>query len=361
MQETTPDKRFIYKDREVDWLSFNERVLQESADPLNPVYERLKFLAIFSSNLDEFFKVRISKLRQIKKVKKDIRKPLGLKPNKLLKTLLAEIDRQQNRFGEIFRMQILPELADHHIYLLEYPDYTEKQKSYLFKYFEEKIARDLVSFESREVSAEAFDEGELYILLYDENSDDLAFVRVPTDKIGRFIEIPGNGDSHNYTFLEDALKLNAHHIVPDMTITSMWNIKISKDAELYLDDDYEGDWVEQIYDSLAKRQSGQPTRLLYEKGMPKNIRNKLRDLLGLGKIDMFPGGDHHNFSDFFTFPNPTEKPALVFEPLPPLLHRDFEGVDSIFESIQKKDRLIHFHYQSFGYLENWLIEESEDP
>ena len=162
------------------------------------------------------------------------------------------------------------------------------------------------------------------------------------------------------TYLEDVIKLNARHILPYRDEISLYNIKLSKDAELYLDDDHEGDWVEQIYESLSKRQIGQSTRFLYEHGMPKKLRTKLRKGLGLGKIDMFEGGERHNFSDFFSFSEPVADPSLRFEPFPTLKHPDFEKADSIFDLIAKKDRLLHFPYQDFKYIEDWLFEAAED-
>lgn len=353
-------KEFTYKNREVDWLSFNARVLQEAADKQNPVLERLKFLAIFSSNLDEFFKVRISKLRQIKKVKKDIRKPLGLRPNRLLKTLLAEIDSQQNEFGRIFKDEILHELEMNHIHLLSLSDYSEIQKSDLKKYFKEQVASKLCIIESENISSDEFKEGALYIVGYDMNLDKISIVKVPTKEIERFVQVPSENQVRVFAYLEDVLKLNVQQLFPDLNHPSLYNIKLSKDAELYLDDEHEGEWVEQIYEALDKRQTGQPTRLLYEQGMPKELQKKLRTTLGLGKIDMFEGGERHNFSDFFSFPNPTDDQKLSFEPFPPLKHQEFEDAESIFDLISEKDRVLHFPYQDFKYIEDWVAEAAVD-
>lgn len=360
MEGIDQKQKFTYKDRELDWLRFNERVLQEAADNRNPIYERLKFLAIFSSNMDEFFKVRISKLRQLKKVNKKVRKPLGLRPNKTLKILFREIDEQQELFGSIYNNEILPALAECNIHILEASDYTEEHKSELIDYFDNHIANKLKIFNSEGITTETFEEGHLYMVGYDQNGIEIQFVKVPTDSLSRFKALSSDGSGFYCTFLEDVLKLNKDRIFPNSKIESLWNIKLSKDAELYLDDDYEGEWAQQIYDSLAKRQVGQPTRLLYEKGMPEEICNKVKGLLGLGKIDMIEGVKRHNFSDFFSFPNPTENPRLNFEPFPPLKHKAFEDCGSIFDLVKKKDRLLHFPYQDFSYLEEWIAEAAKD-
>ena len=351
---------FSYRDRELDWLRFNERVLQEAADHRNPLLERVRFLAIFSSNLDEFFKVRISKLRQIKKVKKNIRKPLGLKPNKLLKTLLFQIDQQQQRFGEIFRTEILPELKQHKIHLLSHADYSGQQRLDLQEFFNQKVASKLTLIKGSDLSANSLNEGELYIVAYDKGADEMAVVNVPTTELGRFVEVPATDGTRVYTYLEDVIKLNATAVFKQLQVSSLFNIKVSKDAELYLDDEYQGDWIEQIYSSLSQRQLGQPTRLLYEQGMPKAVRSKLRRRMGLGKIDMFEGGRRHNFSDFFMLPVEIDKAQLNFAPFPPLKSQSFEETNNFFDLIAKKDRLLHFPYQDFRYIEDWLSEAAKD-
>lgn len=352
---------YTYNNREIDWLHFNERVLQEAGDTTNPVFERLRFLAIFSSNLDEFFRVRVSKLRQIKKVKKSIRKPLGLRPNKLLKTLLTEIHEQQIRFGRIFREGILPELADNGIHILELNGLKENHSRKLKTYYDKHLADQITILNAANVSANAFEDGLLYIVADLGETNDLLFVKVPTEQLGRFIEIDTSKGDQQYAYLEDILKIHAADIFPDKTINGLYNIKLSKDAELYLEEDYEGEWIEQVYASLTKRQTGQPTRLLYEGGMPKPLRKRIRKDLQLGKVDMVKGGAHHNFSDFFDFPNSTGNHDLEYKDMPPLRQKDFEEADSIFDLIREKDRLLHFPYQRFGYLEKWLLEAAHDP
>ena len=351
---------FSYRNREIDWLRFNHRVLQEAEDNRNPLYERLKFLAIFSSNLDEFFQVRVSKLRQLKKVNKKVRRPLGFKPNKLLKEILAEVHVQQEQFGNIFQKEILPELRENKIYLIGLNEFSEKQKQDLRIYFTEKLSEKIKIVSGANTPTELFKEGYLYIATTDSDCDSVHFLEVPTQEFGRFLKIPSGDGKHVYTYLEDVLKLNLDQLFSEEETVRTANIKISKDAELYLEDEYEGDWVEQIYQSLKRRQVGQPTRLLYEKGTDNKFRKRLRKLLNLGKVDMMAGGERHNFSDFFDFPDPLDNPNLHFKLMPPLKHKAFENARSIFDLIRQKDRLLHFPYQRFDYLENWLYEAADD-
>jgi len=361
MNKQSIPPQFSYNNRETDWLRFNERVLQEAEDHRNPLYERLRFLAIFSSNLDEFFRVRVSKIRQIKSINKNVRRPLGLKPNRLLKHILCAVNEQQERFGNIFHKQLVPELRRHGIRLIGIEEYSQELEKELRSYFKKQLNDQLITLDSTQVKTDSLDEGKLYLAAFDSTKDDIRFVMVPTQANKRFIPISAVDTPFGYTYLEDVLKLNIGEIFPDMNVAHVFNIKLSKDAELYLEDEYEGDWVEQIYESLQQRQAGQPTRLLYERAMDEVFQGKLRELLNLGKVDMVMGGKHHNFSDFLDFPNPLASKALEFEPMPPLKHPDFEKADSIFDLVEKADQLLHFPYQDFEYLEHWLVEAADDP
>jgi polyphosphate kinase len=345
----------LYKHRDVNWLFFNERVLLEAANKTTPPLERLKFLAIFSSNLDEYFKVRISQLRQLKTVDKSLRKKLMLRPNKKLKYILKVIDGQQQHFGEILQ-DIFETLKGYNIYFPELDSLTHAQKNYLSEYFVKNIQKDCEVLEMGE-NTKLMD-GQLYFLVsYSDKS--FGFVKIPTDKHHRFIEIPGEGA--NYVFLDSIIKMNLERLIPEKQITGSYSIKLSRDAELYLEDDY-GDTalVERIYDSLGQRKSGQPTRLLYDSKMPEDLRKSLRDYLNLGKVDLFPGGTFHNFSDFFGFNNPTGNPELNYEQKESLPHPILSDSTDFFSSIAEKDRVVHFPYQRFDSVERFILAAAQD-
>ena len=145
-----------------------------------------------------------------------------------------------------------------------------------------------------------------------------------------------------------------------MRLRESLKLKMSRDAELYIDDEVDGILAEKIYDSLQQRTDGQPTRLLYDSEMPKEDQKILRKILKLGKIDMMPGGRYHNFSDFFEFPDPTENPDLHFKPLPPIEHKILKKADNFFEEISKRDLSLHFPYMSFKYVEDFLQQAAVD-
>lgn len=347
------------KHRDLNWLSFNERVLQEAEDHRNPLYERIKFLAIFSSNLDEYFKVRVSQLRQFKRVEKSIRKKLALKPNKITKKILERVKSQQNRFGEIYYKQIIPELAENCIFLIHCHQFTKEHREYATGFFRDRVKEfvvpEMVTFSGgKEVFLE---DGILYFAVTFENEEKLGIVNIPTEKCGRFVQVEKN----IITYLDDIVRNELLSFFPGEAINGIYEIKLSRDAELYIVDEFEGVLAEKIYESLEQRVEGQPTRLLYDAAMPKPVRKKIRKLLGLGKIDMMPGGHYHNFSDFFSFPDPLNDPTLHAEELPPIKHKILEAAEDYFEVISKKDQAVHFPYMSFEYVERFIEQAATDP
>jgi len=347
------------KHRDLNWLSFNERVLQEAIDKINPLYERIKFLAIFSSNLDEYFRVRVSQLRQIKKVEKSIRIKLALRPNNTTKLILEEVKLQQQKFGEIYRTQIIPELAENGIRLIDSEHFNKVQKEYAGEYFKNKIAPHLktLKIDLSENPKQFLENNVLYFAITFNNNEHLGLINIPTDKCGRFVLFNNNA----ITYLDDIIRNEIPSLFPDEFISGIYEIKLSRDAELYIDDEFDGVLAEKIYESLAQRTDGQATRLLYDASMPQVTQKKLRKLLKLGEIDMMPGGEYHNFSDFFSFPDPTNNPELHFEKFSPVMHKVLENTKDYFAEIAKKDQSVHFPYMSFNYIESFLEQAANDP
>lgn len=359
MQQPNEDR---FRHRDLNWLSFNERVLQEAADKINPLYERMKFLAIFSSNLDEYFRVRVSQLRQMKRVKKSIRKKLALRPSKITKQIIEEVKQQQDRFGDIYHSEIIPELAENGIYILDAEHFKPAHKEFVSSFFNNKVEDHLkpIMLNLKKENELFLENSVLYFLVTFKNEDRLAVVNIPVNDCGRFVMMKGVKGKHNITYLDEIIRHEASKIFPDNDITGIYEIKLSRDAELYIDDIYEGVLAEKIYESLKQRTDGQPTRLLYDASMPKDVQKKIRKLLKLGKIDMMPGGKYHNFKDFFSFPDPTENPELHYKELTPLPHKTLEKSKDYFEEIKKKDQALHFPYMSFAYVEKFLEQAAKD-
>ncbi len=353
-----------FRHRDLNWLSFNERVLQEAEDSEhNPVYERLKFLAIYSTNLDEFFRVRVSQLRQLKRVKKSVRKQLSLHPNKIVKEIKRTVQKQQEHFGDIFRNQIIPELRENHIHLLTAGDYDASQKELAAAHFETHIKEHLeVQVVDLDGDDNIFIENQaLYFCVCFEDDKKLGFVNIPSDKINRFVTLAEKDGEHYITFIDDILRSKIDVLFPKENIKAVYEIKMSRDAELYLDDEMDGILADKIYASLKQRHQGQPTRLLYDASMDGADVKRLRKLLNVGKVDMMPGGRYHNFNDFFSFPDPSMNAALHFEEQPTIPHRALEHTNDYFETIKEKDQLVHFPFMTFNYVERFVAQAANDP
>ncbi len=345
--------------RDLSWLRFNHRVLQEAEDERNLLYERIKFLAIFSSNLDEFFKVRVSDIRQIKEIEKPLRKRLISKPNKVLRELKIQVDKQQQQFGTIFYEKIIPELKKEGIHLINHTQFTTTQKIVAKNYFTESL-KDKVSVKhySQNDKDSAFVKNEALYLTSLLSDAILEIVEIPADE-PRFFIFPKQNGKHYITFIDDVLKYNLKQ-TPKGEINKIYHsIKISRDAELYIEDEFSGNLKDKIKDALHKRETGQATRVLIDSTMTKNHIELLNKVLDVTKTDIIKGGSYHNFKDFFGFPNPTET-QLSNEELTPLPHPVLQNYDSMFDAIDAKDQLIHYPYQSFEPVIRLLEEAATD-
>ncbi|MCB9293531.1 MAG: polyphosphate kinase 1 [Lewinellaceae bacterium] len=356
-------KKADLTNRDLSWLSFNHRVLQEAQDERVPLYERIKFLAIYSSNLDEFFRVRVASLRSFKDLRKKDRRKLDLevRPKKELKQIRSIVHEQQEAFGKIFRGQILPELAAQGIHLVRDTDFTEEQQAFARRFFFEKIyPHTYAIFLEPDDEAPFLQNRDLYFVIELEGTEQLALVDIPSENLPRFVALPSGGQGQYITFLDDILRCNLEELV-DQPFLGAYAIKLSRDAELYIDDEYSGDLLDKLRKSLEKRNVGSPTRFLYDSDMPADLLKRLRNLLGLSKDDLIPGARYHNFNDFFTFPDPTGNPALHDPPMQPLPHPELEGQEQLLPFLARKDAMLHFPYQKYDYVPKLIAEAAADP
>jgi len=353
-----------YVKRDISWLYFNHRVLQEAMDERVPLYERIKFLAIYSSNLDEYFRVRVASLRSFKDLKKKTRKELDIvvKPKKQLRKIRKVVHQQQEQFGHTFRNEILPALASHGIHLMQGHDYNEQQAAFVKKYFFEKVYPNLhpVYLQAEQEPPFLKNKGLYFIVEFEDSEEGLAIVEIPSGQLPRFVVLPDSENGHYITFLDDIIRFNLNNLL-DREVKGAYAVKLSRDADLYIEDEYSGDLVEKIRLSLAERNVGLPTRFLYDQAMPDEILKQGRQAFGLTKNDLIPGARYHNFNDFFGFPMPKELPELQNEPLPPLPHPELEGVPSIIAYLQQQDVMLHFPYQKYEYVRHLIEEAVEDP
>ena len=366
-QETSQADRFI--NRELSWLAFNGRVLQEAKDPRVPLFDRIGFLAIFYSNLDEFFRVRVASLRSLLRLKKKKLKKLGIRPGKLLRDIHYIVSGQQEDFSSIFRGEILPALEKNGIFLLNERNLTPAQEQHLRQAFRDVVQPYLdprVLDPSREPPF--LEEGRIYLVAELWPGPEISFasekpayglVTVPSPPLPRFMVVPGEG--LNVLFLEDVIRLSLLSVFPDHEVGSAFGVKLSRDAELYLEEEFEGDLVEKIRKSLRKRETGLPSRFLYDLQAPYGLVSFLKEHLRLEDEDLVPGGRYHNLGDLSQFPRPRFVDGLERPPFAPLPHPALEGAPSILRAMEEKDRILHFPYQAFDYVTRFLEEAAADP
>ncbi len=353
---------YDYFSRDVSWLAFNQRVLQEAQDKSVPLYERIKFLAIYSSNLDEFYRVRVASLRSFKDLKKKTRRALDIKPKKELKLIRKIVQQQQQMFGTVFRQEIIPELEAKGVFIINDSSFTPTQQQFAKKYFFEKIYPHVRPvFIDEESTTPFLENASLYfIVAFEKEEKHLAIVNIPSHTLPRFIELPASDSNHYITFLDDILRFNLEEIFK-RPVANAYAIKLSRDAEMYIEDEFSGDLLDKIKQGLEERNIGLPTRFLYDSTMPAALLVQLKHLFALSKNDLIPGARYHNFNDFFKFPNPVEDPLWYDEPLPPLPHPALEKANSILPLLREKDFLLHFPYQKFDYIPRLIREAADDP
>ena len=354
---------FQYINRDLSWLSFNRRVLDEASDSSLPLYERLKFLAIYSSNLDEFYKVRVASYRRI---------PNLSNPAEVLTNILNVVDRQQNEFGRIFWKELVPELRRNNIVLIQNRRLAKVHRDYIHQYFYEEVLPYLQSIILLKGNISPFlKDGAIYlaIKLYRKspNPDSskkkrarYAIVNIPTDQLPRFVELPSVGERHSIIFLDDLIKMNLEALFPGYTIDSSFSIKLSRDADLDIGDEFSGDLAEKIQKTLVKRKTGVPSRFLYDQSIPGSFLKQLQLTFHLAHEDLVPGGKYHHFSDLFSFPNPVS-PKLETKSLPPLAKKDLTKYSSLFEAMEIRDWILHFPYHSYDPVIRFLNEAVIDP
>jgi polyphosphate kinase len=353
--------------REISWLSFNERVLQEADDERVPLIERIRFLGIFSNNLDEFFRVRVATWRRIL----DFGDPdhiLRESPEDVLKQINAIDHDLQQRFLQIYN-HLLKELEKEDIYLVNEKQLTDDQGIFVRQYFRENVRSTLfpIMLKSYKRSTPLRDKS-IYLAVHLKKKnrtlkEDFAIIKVPTSEVSRFLILPKKGEKSYVMLLDDVIRYNLADIfsVFDYDEFKAYTIKITRDAEMELDNDVSKSLMERMAESLKQRKKGRPVRFIYDKETPEKMLKQVMDTLKISRKDnVMKGGRYHNFKDFIRFPNLGGQ-HLEYPPMPPLPHRNLSGSKSLFTSIRKKDIMLHFPYQSFQYIIDLLREASIDP
>lgn len=356
-----------FHDRELSWISFNGRVLQEAADPGVPLYERLKFLAIYSSNLDEFFRVRVAGIRSLMSLKRKKREKLALDPAALLEEIYTRVDAQQREFGRLFA-EFREQLRRRGVFLLQEEELSEEQLHSVRIFFRENVRPFLDPvFLGSEDDDGFLRNRALYMITVlrplrsgqEDRGEKYARVSVPAETLPRFVPLPTRDRAHAYMFLDDVIRMNLQTVFEEYEVEGASAIKLNRDADLHVEDEFAGDLVKKIRQGLKNRETGVPARFLYDPAMPPSALKHVRKHLGLKKEDLFPGGRYHNFHDLFSLPNPLGD-EVRDRPLPPLRYLPFEQDGSLFDAIRGRSHILHFPYMRFDPVVRFLEEAARD-
>ena len=344
-------KKYVYFNRDLSWLRFNHRVLQEMQDERNPLMERLKFAAIFSSNLEEFFEVRVSSIRRIKELDKSLRKKLITKPNRLLKTIKDDINELEAQFTQSLFEGLLPQLSAHGYKLLTSADFDDSIVEFCKTYYEEKV-KGTLEYVSHLVSEEDrlfIKSGEKYLIGKVENQ--LMFYKLPEDH-PRFLEV----ETDKFIFLDDLIRVN----IEKEHSTTFYGLKASRDAELYIEDEFSGNLKEKIEHALTNRNTGQFSTVMVDNAMPSEYLDLLYEALDISEVDIIFGGRYHKLKDLFGLQFSDTKDHEM-ESLEPIRSHPLACYHCILTAMQEKDWLLYFPYESFEEVVRFVEEASSHP
>ncbi|MCB2221101.1 MAG: polyphosphate kinase 1 [Bacteroidetes bacterium] len=353
--------------REISWLHFNERVLQEAIDPATPLIERIKFLGIFSNNRDEFFRVRVASLNRMLKISDRIYSKED-NPRDVLNQIKEIVAQQERIFTKTYH-NIVKELAQHDIHIIRENQLDQEQIDFITHFYQDELRQYLfpIMLDNFQ-NLTSIKDGSIYLAIELKASDGsieetFAFIKVPKKSLSRFVILPNQGKKHFIMLLDDVIRFCLRFIFTKFGFDQFnaYTIKITRDAELDIDDDVSKSFLEKMSDSLKQRKRGIPVRFVYDADIPKKLLKKITKKLKISDEDnMRSGGRYHNFKDFMSFPV-IGSPDLFYPPFPRLNHKDIHRYQSIIALLKEKDLMLHFPYQSFHYIIDFLRESSIDP
>lgn len=355
----------LFMPRELSWLSFNARVLQEAADENVPIIQRLRYLGIFSSNLDEFFRVRVAEIRRLIVVSSGGKRQ---RAKDLLETIQQQVSHLQREFDTI-QTRVMAALEKRHIYIVDESALNKSQLSFVEEYFAAQVLPALEPILlTDELAIPALADESLYLAvdLKTAEGDQYAVMEVPSDVLGRFVAIPKGKDPQGkvYILLDDVIRAclpRAFRGVFDIQSADAYCFKFSRDAELEIEASINESLIEKMASSLRQRRKADAVRFVYDATMPEPLLEHLRKRLGFGRYDsLIPGGRYHNSKDYIGFPNAGPK-YLEFKPQTPIRIPELDAVDNIFTALREKDYLLYYPYHPFDYVVDVLKTAAIDP
>lgn len=355
-----------FVNREISWLSFNERVLQEAEDKRNPVIERIRFLGIFSNNRDEFFRVRVATVKRMLALNKKERSTLQMQPDEVFEGIQKIVVRQEAKFKKAQKAAI-KDLEGHGIFMINESQLSPEQEVVVDDYFRTKVRGTLVPLLIDSKSKfPSLTEKAAYLaikLSKKGKKNQYALMEIPTGVLPRFLVLPVAEGKKYLILLDDVIRFGLKEIFKLFSYDKIeaHAFKITRDAELDVDDDVADGTLKKLEKSIKKRKKAEPVRFVYDEGMSKDMLELLKKKLRLNdQSNIIYGGRYHNFKDFINFPNVGAR-HLRFTDFPPLPHPYLTGQKSLLRAVEQKDVLLAYPYQSFDYTLDILREAAIDP
>ncbi len=358
-------RKIIYRD--ISWLSFNNRVLQEAADETVPLRERIRFLGIFSNNLDEFFRVRVATLKRMTEFGKKSKMHLELAPGAILEEIQEIVIEQQKEFERIWN-EILRELKKQKIQLVNETQLNKTQQVFVLSYFNEEIRSNIIPLMIESIqNFPVLNDKSIYLACRLSKKDKsipqkFALVSVPARRLSRFMILPSKTAEKHIILLEDIIRFCLPHIFSFFGYDTFSShiIKVTRDAEIDIDNDVSTSLIQKIEKGLKNRKKGKPVRFVFDKGIdPALLTYLVRRMSLLQKDNLIPGGRIHNFNDFINFPEAVFTQKNLRKK--PFIHPALKNVTSLNKVIMKKDVLLNLPYHSFDSVIDLLREAAIDP
>ena len=366
------ENSYQYFKRDLSWLSFNYRVLLEAEDDTLPIYERIKFLSIYSSNLEEFYEIRVAEHRGVI-MKKNYSEESAAEAEETLAAITREVNRQQRDYYRIFSEKILPELNRQNVYLYQNEKPEPFHEEFVHNFFNEEVFPFLspVMIQAGDIRTFIRDRRLYLVIRMIKRSKRMnepgfvpeyhyALMKIPYAKVPRFIELPQHDGKYYIMFIDDIIRANLQNVFPGYIIDGCYSIKISRDADIYLDDESRANIVENIRKKVKKRKIGAVCRFVYDRKMPVDYLEFLVDAFDINRDELVPGDKHLNLEDLSHLPNPNRGNEAPVKPVPMKLNY-LDEKESIFRYVNKRDLLLHFPYHSFDHFIHFLYEAVHDP
>lgn len=357
----------LYIEKELSWLSFNERVLQEAADKTVPLIERIRFLGIFSNNLDEFYKVRFADVKRRILISQE----RGGSDNSkhLLTKMQTKALKLNEQFDELYG-DLIREMARRRIFLVNENQLDDTQKRWITKYFRKEVMPHITPLLIKDdIDVLQFLKDEYAYITVDLRKDDhsqYALLEIPTDHLPRFVMVPEQKGKRRKTIilLDNIIRYCLDELFKgffDYDELNGYAMKMTRDAEYDLRLEIEYSLLEQMSEGVNQRLTAMPVRFVYEREMPQEMLDFLCSKLQISNYDsLIPGGRYHNFKDFIGFPN-VGREYLENKPMPPMKCADFEGYANSFDAIKAKDILLYYPYHTFDHISELVRQASFDP